>query len=79
MKDLKDVTDLELTQGTLKIMKERGMDDPWGAALIFLGIPFEYGNKSGSFVKLSNTQSDGQKPSTQSSKPQSGKSEKPER
>ena len=69
----------ELMLGVGKLMKEKGLDDPWGATLMYLGIPFTYGNKGGGFVRLSNTQGDGQKPSPQSSTPQSGKGEKPER
>ena len=62
-----------------KFMDENGIEDPWEGAARYFNLPVVWGNKSGGFVKLSNTQSEEQKPSTQSSKPQSEKGEKPER
>lgn len=78
MKNAKDMTSIELAMGVNKVMKEQGITDPWEATMVFLEIPFKWGNKGGGVVRLSNTQSDGQKLSTQSSTPQSEKSEEPE-
>ena len=80
MKNVDDMTAGELATGVNKVMKEQGITDPWEATMIFLEMPFKWGNKGGAFVKLSNTQSDGRKPSPQSSKPQSERtnSEKPQ-
>ena len=69
---------IEEAIAVFKFMDENGIEDPWEGQMRYRGIPFEWGNKSGGFVKLSNTQNDGQKPSPQSSKPQSERSEKPE-